>query len=65
LLATWYKEFLYGSQYLGQTDQEQVRESVAVTGVFPSLELETLTAGWQGEIRYLKQALSIPHTPNY
>jgi len=24
---------------------------------FPSLELETLTAGWQGEVRYLKVAL--------
>jgi hypothetical protein len=57
LLATRYKEFLYASPYLGQTDQEQVRESVAVTGVFPSLELETLTAGWQAEVRYLKESL--------
>jgi hypothetical protein len=64
LLATRYKEFLYAFQYLGQTDRKQVRESVAVTGVFPSLELETLTAGWQGEVRYLKQALKIPNTPN-
>jgi hypothetical protein len=64
LLATRYKEFLYASPYLGQTDQEQVRESVAVTGVFPSLELATLTAGLPGKVRYFKESLEIPNTPN-
>jgi hypothetical protein len=32
--------------------------------VFPSLELDTLTAGLQGEVRYLKLTLEIPNTPH-
>jgi hypothetical protein len=38
LLATRHKKFLYAFQYLGQTDREQVRESVAVTGTYPGVE---------------------------
>jgi len=30
----------------------------------PRLQLGTGTARLQGEIRYLKEVLSIPHTPN-
>jgi len=32
-------------------------------GVFPTLELETLTAGLQGKGRYIKESLKIPKTP--
>jgi hypothetical protein len=66
------KKFQSGTKIVGfsqrmwerRSPRKVVRsERLGGYGVFPSKELETLTAGLQGKVRYLKLVLEEPNTP--